>query len=777
MTVRLVPLFLLAAGLSAAATLTPAAAAGDWAYWRGPEGTGVSRETGLIDDWNPGYGDAEAKNLLWISETGGRATPAIFEGRAYLNTRTEADVRKTDELIDAQQMTVCWDMETGEELWRDEFPVAQTDIPSNRVGWASPTVDQETGNVFVHTVDGSLICYSPKGERLWEVQMYELLGHISGYGGRTTTPIVDEDRVIVSFIANADYAIGAPPPRQRFYAFDVRNGNVLWASTPGGPAEDTIYTNPVVAVIGGVRQLISGNADGGLWSIEARTGKPLWGFRMSKRGLNASPVVGPDGLVYISHGEDNIDTTEGGLGRVQCIDPTLGTGADGQGELASGDLTDNPKASVWRENGTKAGYTGLLLHDDILYVVTDVGKLHAYDAHSGERLWVFTLGTVGKGSPVWADGKIYVMEAAGRVWILEPSREGCEVLSEVVLQADTVVGPDETTASPAISDGRILLVARDRTYCIGAPEQAKVTVDIPALPMEADVEGPPATLRIVPALVSLKPGEKQEFEVRAYNEHGRFLRTVSDAELSVSKPFQGLLLDGLTLSVDGGPNLPADGTITATLGDLTSDAQVRFYPPLPWKYDFNDLSPDGRPSFPAWVGAAGKFQPVEKGDGVSLLMAGGEAAKGKPSFDVWVGQPTMTDYVVQADFMVEGRRRLASVGITNEKYSLISKANRLRLEIQSWQAHLRLQASTRFNMEPGEWYTMKLAVEQTAPTDADKDGSAIVKGKIWPRGEEEPADWTLTVEDPHPTSSGAAGIYAYRLADSYLDNFAVLPAE
>ena len=769
---RLAPLLLLAAAVPLLPGGAPAAGAADWAYWRGPEGTGVSRETGLIEDWNPGYGDAEAKNLLWTSEVGGRATPVIFEGRAYLNTRTEADVRKPDELIDARQMTLCWDMETGEELWRDEFPVAQTDIPSNRVGWASPTVDQETGNVFVHTVDGSLICYSPLGERLWEVQMYELLGHISGYGGRTTTPIVDEDRVIVSFIANADYALGAPPPRQRFYAFDVRTGDVLWVSTPGGPAEDTIYTNPVVAVIGGVRQIISGNADGGIWSIQARTGEVLWGYRMSKRGLNASPVVGPDGLVYISHGEDNIDTTEGGLGRVQCIDPTLGTRT-----LASGDLTDNPEASVWRENGTKAGYTGLLLHEEMLFVVTDLGKLNAYDAKSGERLWTFTIGTVGKGSPVWADGKIYVMEVAGRVWILEPSREGVEVLSEVVLEADTVSGPDEITASPAISDGRILLVARDRTYCIGDPNAETGTADIPALPAEAAAEGPPTAIRIVPALAMATPGAVQEFEVRAYNAAGRFLKTVSDAKLTVSESLPVLEVAQPKMLFGGGPSRPTAGTVTATFGNLTSEAQVRYYPPLPWKYDFNELSLEGRPSFPAWVGAAGKFQPVEKGGSVALLMAGGEAAKGKPSFDVWVGEPTMHDYVVRCDFMVEGRRRLASVGVTNEKYSLISKANRLRLEIQSWQAHLRLQATTKFEMEPGEWYTMKLDVEQTPPSDADPDGSATVKGKIWPRGGEEPADWILTVEDPHPTPSGAAGIYAYRLADSYLDNFAVLPAE
>ena len=764
MPARLAPLLLLAAA-------APGFAA-DWAYWRGPEGTGVSRETGLIADWSLGKnGTAEgAKNLLWISETGGRATPVIFDGRAYLNTRTEDDVRKIEELPDARQSTVCWDMETGEELWRDDFPVAQTDIPSNRVGWASPTVDQETGNVFVHTVDGLLICYSPEGERLWEKQMYELFGHISGYGGRTTTPIVDEDRIVVSFIANADYALGVPPPRQRFYAFDTRTGDVLWVSTPGGPAEDTIYTNPVVAVIGGIRQLISGNADGGVWSIAARTGEPLWGYRMSKRGLNASPVVGDDGLVYITHGEDNIDTTEGGLGRVQCLDPTLG-GDD----LARGDLTDDPKASVWRRNGVKAGYTAPVLVDGVLYVVTDIGKLEAYDAADGERLWEFTLGTVGKGSPVWADGKLYVMEVSGRVWILKPSREGCEALSEVVLPAQSVVGADETTSSPAISDGRILLVARDRTYCVGKPNAETGTADIPGLPTEAAVEGEIAAIRLVPAFAILNPGEKRQFEVRAYNAAGRLLRTVSDAKLAVTKPFEGLAVNELTAKVDGGPDLPADGVITATLGDLTSECQVRSYPSLPWEYDFDDLKPGARGSFPAWVGAAGKFQPVEKDGETCLLMAGGEQAKGKPSFDVWVGPPTMGDYVVRCDFLVEGRRRLASVGVTNNRYSLVAKANRLRLEIQTWQAHLQLQSEEKFEMEPGVWYTMSLSVTQMPPTDADPDGSAVAVGRIWKRGEAEPAEPTITAEDRHPSVEGAAGIYAYRLADAWLDNFAVLP--
>ena len=48
-----------AVALSLAAAIAPAQApqapgAGDWPQWRGPERTGVSRETGLLKNWPPG---------------------------------------------------------------------------------------------------------------------------------------------------------------------------------------------------------------------------------------------------------------------------------------------------------------------------------------------------------------------------------------------------------------------------------------------------------------------------------------------------------------------------------------------------------------------------------------------------------------------------------------------------------------------------------------------------------------------------------------------------
>ena len=151
-------------GLALSLFLVGSACAGDWAYWRGPEMNGISRETNLVDDWslNP------KKNVLWTSDIGGRSTPIVLNGKVYMNCRTHHDVAEPDELIHAQEQVVCWDAETGEVLWKDVFNVFQTDIPAPRVGWASMTGDPETGNVYLHSVSGLFRCYTGDGELLWE---------------------------------------------------------------------------------------------------------------------------------------------------------------------------------------------------------------------------------------------------------------------------------------------------------------------------------------------------------------------------------------------------------------------------------------------------------------------------------------------------------------------------------------------------------------------------------------------------------------------------------
>ena len=565
----------------------------EWTNWRGPEQNGVSREKNLVDDWSL----EPRKNVGWVAETGGRATPIIMDGKVFLNCRTDHDVNDPEEKIHAREQVVCWDLKSGEELWRDQFNVFQTDIPAPRVGWASMCGDKETGYVYVHSVGGILRCYDTAGKQIWEISLAEQYGKISGYGGRTQTPIIDEDRLIVSFMATNWGATKGPAPKHFYYAFDKRTGELQWVSAPGGAPKDTNYSVPVVAVINGQRQLIGGNCDGHVYSINARTGKPIWSFKMSLRGLNTTAAV--DGNhVFISHGEDNIDNAE--FGRVQCIDAT-----------GTGDVTDSH--SVWRKDGLKAGYTALVVKDGVLYVVADLGNMYAYDTKTGEELWVHDLGTVGKGSPVWADGKMYATEVNGNMWILKPDRSGCETLSHVRISAREGSGMDEIYASPAISNGNVVLVTRDRTICI-RDESKQPEVNIPVgLVAETPAVNTVDLIQLRPYETVVKAGETVNFEVHMFDVNGRFLGKAPANELSLEG------LDGFTPSGSSlvAPTTEANaaGLVTAKIGDKTASARVRMFNPAKvWKWDFEGYKPMQVPS--TWIRSFAKLKPT-KMDGVA----------------------------------------------------------------------------------------------------------------------------------------------------------------
>ncbi len=737
---------LMVAILFVTSAMTRSTFAQDWAGWRGPEQNGISRSTNLPDDWSLD----PSKNVAWMSEVGGRATPIVLNGKVYLNCRTDDDVNDPDEKVNAREQVICWDLETGKELWRDVFNVFQTDIPAPRVGWASMCGDKETGYVYVHSVSGILRCYTGDGEKVWEISLAEKYGKISGYGGRTQTPIIDEDRLVLSFMATNWGATKGPSPRHFYYAFDKKTGDLQWVSAPGGPPKDTNYSVPVVAVIKGQRQLIGGNCDGHVYSLNARTGKPLWSFKMSLRGLNTTPVVVGD-YVYMSHGEDNFDNTE--FGRVQCIDAT-----------GTGDVTDTH--SVWRVDGVKAGYTALVAHDGMLFVVADLGNMYCYDTKTGEELWVHDLGTVGKGSPVWGDGKMYATEVNGNMWILEPSRARCKTLSHEKISARVGSGMDEIYASPVIADGRIVLVTRDRTICIADESKEVVNGEPVALAPETAPVDKVDMIQLRPYETVVEPGSTTEYEMHAFDANGRFLKKLPIKELVADAGLAGFTTAGGKVTAPTTESHIA-GTVTATVGDKTAVARIRMFNPAKvWKWDFNSLKPPvGVPA--GWMRAFAKLKPFEVDGEKVLKVTGGAEAKGRPSHQIGLGYAGMKNYEIQADVrLTEKRRQLGSIGLSNNRYNLILIGNSSKLEVLSWAPHKRMAKSVRFRSDPDVWYTMKMKVDVT-------DGEAKIFGKVWKRDEAEPDAWTIEVVDPNGNESGSPGLYFYALADCYFDNVIV----
>ena len=113
----------------------------------------------------------------------------------------------------------------------------------------------------------------------------------------------------------------------------------------------------------------------------------------------------------------------------------------------------------------------------------------------------------------------------------------------------------------------------------------------------------------------------------------------------------------------------------------------------------------------------------------------------------------------------KGRRR-PDIGVINSGYTLDLQGNHQRIEVRSWAAELRMAERFDFSWDPDVWYTLKLRV------DVD-DSRALIRGKVWPRDEPEPTDWTVTVEDPEPVRQGSPGLIGYSPIDIYFDNVSV----
>jgi outer membrane protein assembly factor BamB len=737
--------------LALCALLAPAAQGGEWANWRGPNHDGVSPETGLVASWSTG-GD----NLIWRADFSGRSTAAVFDGRACA-------IGRDGEGILRQEVVVCWNAETGERLWQWRSTPHNTFVPWQRLGWASVAGDTETGYLFAHTSDGVLIALDRDGRAVWQWRLGEDIGRTSGYGGRTHTPIVDENRVILAAI-NTSWGDMGGPPSMRYWAFDKRTGEVLFAAKPSPRTRDAnTQSTPIVAVIDGERLLIGASSDGSVYAVRARTGEKMWGFQVSKVALNAG--VATDGKrIFASHSEENLD--DAAMGRMVAIDAT----ARGEDITAGGEL--------WRIPHLKAGFGTPLVHGGRVYQLDNSANLYAIDAASGEVKWVYKTGTVGKSGPVWADGKIYVTEVNGTFLILEDAGDHAELLSKVEILMPDGSRPAEIYASPAVGYGRIYFATEEGFYCLGDPAKAFVATpdeprDLGETPAAPDAA--PARIQVVPAEVVTSTAEQLSFRVRAFDDSGHFLGEM---------PATSWSLDGLAgeVSADGTVTLedrhgPVTGHVVARLGEIEGRARVRAAGSLPWVEDFESLTPGEFPKggFPAgWLGR-GKKAHAEEIDGNKVLVQP-DPEFFAPRAVIYIGPSLMSGYTIQADVYATTKgRRKPELGLINSGYTALLAGIQQRIEIRSWGAELRMMQRQDFAWEMDTWYTMKLRVD----VERDDDGQAMaaVRAKVWKRAEDEPADWTFTAHDPLPITSGAPGLYGFTPVEGYFDNVRITESE
>ncbi|PAY20487.1 serine/threonine protein kinase [Rhodopirellula sp. SM50] len=719
----------------------PIAAANDsanWTQWRGPNQNGIAQVSGLVDDvkWSGGSGS----NIRWKNpQAGGISTPVIFNERLYTIVRDQPGTPKDAEKV------ICLDANTGEQLWENVYNVFLSDVPAERIGWSNVACDPDTGNVYalgacclLQSMNGQT------GQTLWSRSLSEEFGMLSTYGGRTNTPVVFEDLVIISGVTTGWDETARPA--HRFLAFDKSTGVLAWITSTRPLPEDTTYSTPVITNINGQDVMIAGAGDGFLYGMQPRTGKILWSQPISRRGINTSAVVDDNGQVYTAHGEENPTGTA--MGAVVRIDATRAS-------------LETASAEVWRTPELTVGKSSPLLVDGRLYVVEDSSHLHVLDAETGNEIGDgLKLGTSMRGSLIYADEKIYACTATGYFYILKPTEDGIETVYKSRLPRGHEVG-----GSLAVSKGRLYLPTTEGLYCLAGEEtedtasgQNAIASALDAQPRPAVTDSTISHLQLIPAEAISIPGEALPLRLVAYNAIGQRLETPTNATYEVSGDGRVDADQNFLASSDVAGHTAA--VVTARIGDHVATSRFRVVPPLPWQFDFSDNAVPV-----TWVGARYRHEP-RKIDGDPALVKITTIPKGTRS-QSWMGPTDMHDYTVTADVKAAAASKLPDIGLIAQRYTLDLMGTNQQLQIRTWPAQNRMARSVSFAWKADTWYSIKFQA-------TNEEGQLVLRGKVWPRGTEEPDTWTLTATDPAPNTQGSPGLFGNATnAEIFIDNVTV----
>lgn len=395
----------LAAGLSPPGSVTYTAAVADWHQWRGPNRDGHSLEARLLQSWPEG-----GPPLAWRAKGAGTgySSMSFADGRLFtLGARGNAE------------FVLAFDAATGNELWATPHGRRYTNMQGDGPR-STPTVD--ASRLYAFGASGDLSCLEVEtGRIVWTVNVLERFKAFNIPWGLSESPLVVDDRVLVS----------PGGPGAAFAAFNKDDGSLLWST-----ASDTAgYASAVLQRVGDLTTAVFFTADR-VAGLDVRDGRLLWSYPgvINYTANVATPVV-RDRHVFVS---SNYDTG----GALLEITPTA-DGAEGREVYFTDSMHNHHSTSV--------------LVGDYLYGFSN-SILTALAFDSARVAWRHR--SVGKGSLVYADGRLYLFSEDGVVGLAEATADEYREVGRFRIQT----GSHPTWSHPAISNGRLYLRDQDTIY-------------------------------------------------------------------------------------------------------------------------------------------------------------------------------------------------------------------------------------------------------------------------------------------------------------------------
>ncbi len=412
----------------------------DWGGFLGPTGDGKSSETSLLTSWSP-----TGPPVVWEKEIGtSYGAPTVSQGRLFMFDRHDGSARLT-----------CMKSETGEELWRFEYPTDYEDLYGYNNGPRTcPVVDGS--RVYIFGPEGMLHCVTVSdGKPLWSIDTAAKFHVVQNFFGVGSAPVIEGELLIVQ--------IGGSPPGHPknllaarnpvqgngsgIVAFNKWTGEVVYQITD----ELASYTTPTLATINDRRWCFA-FARGGLVGFEPRTGTVDFHYPWRSKkfeSVNASnPVVAGD-LVFISE--------------------TYGLGSSLLKVRPGGYKVVWKDSERRRNKAMQLHWNTAIHHEGYLYGYSGRHsggcELRCVELRTGKVIWSHRVNE--RGSLLYADGHFISLGEYGTLSLIRPTPEKLDLVSKVLLINEH--GEERIRypawAAPVLSNGFLYLRGKDRLIC------------------------------------------------------------------------------------------------------------------------------------------------------------------------------------------------------------------------------------------------------------------------------------------------------------------------
>ena len=400
----------------------------DWPGFLGP-GASATAAQDIPLEWS-----AE-KNMLWKADLPGpgNSSPVVAKGKVLLTAYTGygIDKEKPGDINQLARHLLCFDAESGEELWRSTVEAAQPEDKFKGYitehGYASNTPATDGERVYVFFGKTGLLAYDFEGGELWRAPVGKQSNN--NKWGSASPPVLHGDLVIVNA---SDEALA-------LCAFNRATGEEVWRRK--SPAMKVVYAIPRLIEIEGRTDLVL-RVSGEIWGLDPATGETRWSAKHDYPGTTTALVQHDQGMLY----------TFGGFPKRATVALKLGGG---------GDITEQVAWTSERTPGTPTP----ILHNGVLHWVENGGFAVGISTKDGERVYKERLG--GKGgkfyaSPLRVGDHILALTRRNGAFVYTPGPDF------KVVAHNTIEGDDsEFGATPAVAGGRVYLRSWKALYCIG----------------------------------------------------------------------------------------------------------------------------------------------------------------------------------------------------------------------------------------------------------------------------------------------------------------------